>query len=187
MKLKNFTWAVLVGLLTTTSVWAVVGKPGLPLPADVEKGLNLNAIHAPKFGLGTQVTQKKVNVMKAVYNFAVLGGASGTTLILKDAAGGQAVLPANAIVTNILIDGITVPTAGTTTALVAIGVNSAADLRAATLFSTYTGLIGGIPQGGNTTAVKVTTSAKAVTATLTLGSLTAGKFNVFLEYYLSNL
>lgn len=157
---------------------------GLPQPAAVETMLNNSATHPAVAGLGTQVTQKKLNVLKAVYDYSKLGGTSGTVLTLKDAAGGDAVLPAGAIIWDGVIDTITALDSGGS-ATVSLGINTAVDLKAATAMASYTGRIATIPVGTAAAAVKVTTANSAVTATVGTASLTAGKFNVFLFYVLS--
>jgi hypothetical protein len=173
---------------------AYTGTPSVPLPILTEQRLNQSALHAPIVKLGSQVTQKKVNVMKAVLDVSVLSGgngiAEGEIVVLKDAAGGDAVLPKGAIVKQVIIDTITAFTAqnGTGTAQVRLGVETeaATDLKVATNASSYTGILAGTPVGTAASSVKVTSTNKAVVASLSGGSVTAGKYNIFIEYYLSN-
>lgn len=167
---------------TAQSALAVSGTPGVPLPADVEVLLNSNAVPPTMVALGSQVTQKKVNVLKAVYDYSKVGGASGTRK-LKDAAGGDAVLPKGAVVRQVLVDTVSALTSGGS-ATVAIGVNSTTDLKGALAYGSYTGILAGVPVGTAATAVKVTATS-AVTATIAVAPLTAGKINVFIEYLLS--
>jgi hypothetical protein len=174
-----------LSLVFASSSFAAIGTPGVPLPASVEFMLNSSAVNAPLAQLGTQVTQKKLNVMKAVYDRTVLTGASGAVTILKDAAGGQAVIPKNAIVKQVIIDAITTPTGGG--ASIALGLNSTDDLKAATAVASYSGIVAGTPVGTAATSLKVTSTAKAVTATISGGTVATGRLNVFIEYYLSNL
>lgn len=176
---------ILLLLLISLNAFAITGSEGLPLPAAVEAQLNTSAVHAPEVGLGTQVTQKKVNVMKAVYDFAKLGGSSGASVILKDAAGGQAVLPKKAIIVDCIIDVITnLTSSGTPT--VSVGVTTATDILGATTYSSITQRKACVPVGTAATSVKVGGAKAAVTATINTNDLTAGKFNVFLYYLLSD-
>lgn len=178
---------VLLLLLISLNAFATNGGlPGLPLPADVKQLLNQSAIHAPIAGLGTQVTEKKVNVMKAVYDFAKLGGSSGASVILKDASGGQAVLPAKAIVVDCLIDVITTPTASSGTPTISLGLTTSADIKASANYNTYTQRMACIPVGTAATVIKVGGGKSAVTATIGTNNLSAGKINVFLYYLLSD-
>lgn len=174
-----------LGLLLSGLVFASSGgSPGVPLPADVETTLNLSAIHASTVKLGSQVTQKKVNVMKAVYDFTKLGGSSGASAILRDASGGQAVLPAKAVVKDCLIDVLTPLTPAP--AEMSLGLTTVNDLKAALAVGSYTGRVACIPTGSAATMIKVGSTRSSVIASFTVGAVTAGKFNVFIEYYLSD-
>ncbi len=184
MKQLVTSLALILSLVLAPDAFAVAGKPGVPLPKNVEAMLNLGTTPPPIVKLGSQVTQKKVNVMKAVYDPLVLGGISGT-YVLRDAAGGQAVLPKAAVIKQVIIDTVTAVT-GTSSPTIALGINSTNDLKTATAIGSYTGVVAGIPVGTAATSVKVTSSDKAVTATTTGGVIQAGKLNVFLEYYLSD-
>lgn len=183
--MRNFcTTLLLMSTFIAATAFGATGAPGVPLPADVETKLNLSAVHAPLVKLGTQVTQKKVNVMKAVYDYSVLGGANGTTIVLRDAAGGQAVIPKNAIIKQVIVDTLASLTGSG--AIMSLGINTATDLKGATIVTVFSGVQAGTPVGTAATAVKVTSSNKAVAATVSGASVTAGKFNAFIEYYLSN-
>lgn len=163
----------------------VASTPGV-LPADAETVLNLSATAGPSVQLGSLVTQKKVNVLKAVYDFSVLGGTSGSTVILKDAAGGPAVLPAAAVIKQVMIDEVTNVT-GTGNAAIAFGVNTSSDLLASTAAASFSNRVAGIPVGTAATSVK-TLGQYAVVASFSgsTGNITAGKLNLFIEYYLSD-
>ncbi len=163
------------------------GSPATPLPLLVEQRLNNSALNAPIVKLGSQVTQKKVNVMKAIYDVAQLGGSSGTSYVLKDAAGGDAVLPVNAIVTNVLIDVRTGFTISSGAINLSLGLNAHNDLKDATASNLWTGLMAGTPIGTAATAFRVTQVNRTVTISLSgLSNVTAGKLNVYIEYYLGN-
>lgn len=138
---------------------------------------------APLEGLGTELNRCK-NVVKCVYDFAVLGGAIGDIPLLDD-EGNPAMIPAKAIVTNVLIDTLTAPLSGGA-ATVALKLVSAADLLGATAKASVTGMLDGIPVNTAATAVKNGASDSQVKATVGTAALTAGKLNVFVEYVQSN-
>lgn len=174
-------------------------------PQQVEKALNLGDIkHAP-LKLGGQVVRRSVRVFKGVYDFSLQGGAIGT-LSLLDAMQiyplSQPILLGNArtfpslylppgfIVLNCLIDVITAPTSGGSATLALSTGVTAADLKAATAISSYTGLLAAIPVNTAATAVKVplTTAQPGSIATIAIATaaLTGGKINVHLEGYLGD-
>lgn len=178
---------LLLSLLLTTQAFATSTsvKPGVLLPKDVEALLNNGSINAAGVLLGSQVTAKKLNVMKAVYDFAKLGGASGTSAILRDASGGIAVLPAKALIKRAVID-VQTPLAGTS-ASASIGIITSADIKASALATTYTGVVDTLYSGSVFGKVGATNVAPTISFIgIPAGSsVTAGKFNLFIEYYLS--
>lgn len=114
--------------------------------------------------------------VKATYDFTVHGGVIGdNTLDLK--------LPDNAIVYGGLIDVVTAPTSGGS-ATVALKIEGAADLLAATAIASVTGQLDTVPDGTATNAVKLT-EERTLTMTVATAALTAGKFNIFLNYFIS--
>ena len=116
-------------------------------------------------------------IAKATYDFSVHGGPVGDIeLDLK--------LPANAIVYQGLIDVVTAPTSGGS-ATVALKIEGAADLLAATAISSVTGQLDTIPDGAAANVVKTTTE-QTLTVTVATAALTAGKFHVYLFYFLSD-
>jgi hypothetical protein len=114
------------------------------------------------------------HLVVATYDFAKHGGAVGTVTL------DDAVLPDNAIITQVWIDVITAPTSGGA-ATIALTAQSAADLKAATAIASYTGVVAGVPVGTAATAIKLT-AERIVTATIATAALTAGKLKVFVEY-----
>lgn len=134
----------------------------------------------PLEGLGTELMKVK-NTLRCSYDFAVQGGAISAIKLL-DPAGNVATLPDKAVITQVYIDTITTPTsAGSAT--IAIGANTATDLKAATAIATYTGVIAGVPVGTGATMVKVT-AERQILATVAVDTLTAGKFDVYIDYVL---
>ncbi len=183
-KFRSLAVAALA-LLFTTQAFAVTysGTPGIPLPETVRQKLNTSPLHSYLVKMGDQVTTKKVNVLKATYDFADQGGNVGV-IKLKDASGGDAILPDNALVKFAWIDVLTAPLSGGTTTL-SLGVETATDIKGSTAKASFTGVLDGVPDGTATNKIK-TTGAHAVYLTVGTTTLTAGAFNVFIEYYLSD-
>ncbi|MDE2107304.1 MAG: hypothetical protein KGL39_59450, partial [Patescibacteria group bacterium] len=94
-------WVILAGLLISAQAFAVANTAGLPTEAQVEYLMNQG--FGGKVRLGSQITRKVKRVLKAKYDYAVNGGAIGT-IWLKDVDGKDAVLPANAVVTDVIVD-----------------------------------------------------------------------------------
>lgn len=139
----------------------------------------------PLPGMGT-IIHKTKNCMKALYDFSVLGGATGSLLLVDD-QGNPAILPLNAIVTNVVCIVLTaVTSAGSAT--VALGSNIAAattDLMAATAkASLASGFVAGVPVGTAATWVGPVTAqaGSQVQATIGTAALTAGKLEYIIEY-----
>lgn len=138
--------------------------------------------HTPIEDLGKLLNQKR-GLMKAVYDFSVLGGAVGT-LNLVDDNGDVILLPSKAIVTQVYCDVVTAMASAGGTGTIALGVNTTVDLLAAVDADTKSGVFAGIPIGTAGTMVKCT-AARHVQATIATEALTAGKLNVFVEFVLS--
>ena len=137
--------------------------------------------HAPVEGIGSAINANK-NLLKCVYDFDVLGGAVGT-VHLKDDQGNEALLPDGAVVTRAFIASVTDPTSGGL-ATVALKMLSAGDILAALAFDSITGLVECIQDG---TAAKMigpctADSGTPIQMSIAVAALTAGKFDVFLEY-----
>lgn len=147
---------------------------------------------SPLESLGSELNKTK-NCLKCVYDFAVLGGAIGTINLLDD-QGNPAILPFGAIVQRSYLSHITAcASGGAATVAVSTGLG-AADVLAATAVASMTGILDGISVGTAATfkGPVVTASQMSPNGILSGGSrasiavaafaLTAGKFNVFLEY-----
>lgn len=122
-----------------------------------------------------------LHVAMATYDFAVDGGAISAIDLGVD-------IPDNAIIVDSLVDVITTLTSATDAATIAIHTQSADDIVAAVAISAATdwdaGLHAGIPVGTAATAIKMT-AARAITATIAVEAVTAGKFIVFIYYIMS--
>lgn len=132
--------------------------------------------------LGFELHRTK-NIIKAVYDFSVDGGAV-SSINLKDEHGNLVILPVGAIVTQVILDVIT-PCTTSASGTLALTLQSARDLLGATAAASVTGILAGVPVSTAATCVKVATSAKQLKAVIETGALTAGKAYIFIEYMLS--
>lgn len=168
----------LLGLISSPT-WAA-----LPSAVTTEYLLNQGAPSAARdVQLGTQLTKLKTQLAKATYDFAKLGGSSTVHLTLRGTDNKSVAIPDNAIIKQVLIDVLTQPTPASAT--IALTADTLGDLKGATATATYTGLLAGVPIGSAATMFKVD-GASTVSMKVGGSSLTAGKFNVFIEYYLSD-
>lgn len=143
--------------------------------------------------LGTKVMRDQVHDLTLQYDFAKDTGAITTKKNLRfpaDSGGSpsssSAALPKGAIVIGCYIDVIT---AGTTSAsgTMALSTGQAAgDLKAALAAASYTGIVACIPVGTAATAIKLTADSVPYYAIAT-GALTAGKWNLHIQYVLSDM
>lgn len=143
--------------------------------------------------LGTKIVRDSVHVLIVQYDFAKLGGAVGVVNLRYPSTAGvpggaaSAILPKNAVITGCIIDVLTAPTSGSS-ATIAIGTGQAAnDLKTATAYGSYSGLVACVPVETAASAIKLTADR---TPTLTIAGiaapLTAGKINVLIKYMLSD-
>lgn len=139
--------------------------------------------HAPVDNLDVYLNQKR-GVVKCVYDFATLGGAVGD-LLMKDENGTIVVLPSKAIITQVYVDIITACVSTSNDGTIALKANSANDLLSAVDADTLSGVSAGVPTGSAATMVKLT-AARNITLSIAVHALTAGKFNVFVEFVLSD-
>lgn len=144
-----------------------------------------------KYQLGNKVMRDSPHELVVQYSFAIDGGAISTKTNLRIPAnqGGpqepKGTLPKGALITGCYIDVIT---AGTTSASGTIALSSgqaAGDLKAATAAASYTGIVACIPVGTAATAIKLTADSNPYYAIAT-GAITAGKFNLHIQYVLSD-
>lgn len=116
-----------------------------------------------------------------LYDFAKMGGAVGDIFLRGHS------LPKGAVVTNSYMDVLTAITSGTSTATVAVAVEGAGDVQAATLVSAAPWSTTGLkdttnPEPGVETGYIKTTTHRHPKVTVAVEALTAGKFYVVLEY-----
>lgn len=171
----------LVLTLCTQSAFADTRADALNAQAVLNRAVPNGAVAK----LGDKEVFKKENVMRATYDFAVLGGAVGAVTLRDAVTGGSAVLPKGALVRDCVIDVVTAPTSGGS-ATIALGTGQATtDLKAATAIATYTALLACVPVGTAATAIKLTAD-RTMSATIATAALTAGKFYVVVHYELSD-
>lgn len=138
-----------------------------------------------KYQLGSMVTYQKKWVLKGTYDYSVSGGAI-STINLKDQYSNTLTLPKGAIVSDCLLDFITAGASlGSATISVSTG-QSAADLKSALAVVSATGLVTCVPVGTAATSIKMTAD-RTPTISIATAALTAGKVNVLIEYWMSDL
>lgn len=142
--------------------------------------------------LGTKVMRDAVHDLVLQYSFAVDGGAitTGKNLRVPATSGSpgevSGKLPKGAIVVGCFID---VLTAGTTSAsgTMALTTGKAAnDIIGATAAASYTGIVACTPVGTAATVIKLTADVTPQFVIAT-GALTAGKWNIHIQYVLSDM
>jgi len=142
--------------------------------------------------VGTTIMRENVHEQVVQYSFALDGGAinsAGVKLRVPASHGGaaapSATLPKGAIVIGCYIDVITALTTSASGTM-ALGTGaSQTDILGATAASSYTGIVACTPTGTAASAIKL---AADVTPKFTIatGAITAGKFNLHIQYLLSD-
>lgn len=127
---------------------------------------------------------QKRGVLKCVYDFDDLGGAVGTIGLLDD-LGNKAILPDNAIITQVYVDILTAFTSTGNNGTIALTANSSGDLLAAVDADTLSGVSAGIPDGAAANMVKLT-AQRQITLAIATNAITAGAANFFVEFVLSD-
>jgi hypothetical protein len=119
-------------------------------------------------------------VWRGYYDFAVDGGATAAIVLRSD----DGPLPAGSVVVSGYLDVLTLFTTGTA-ATAAISVEAANDIQTATVVSgapfSTTGRKSITPAGTGATAIK-TTASRYPTITFAVGTVTAGKLELVLEF-----
>ena len=116
-----------------------------------------------------------------LYDFSVDGGGQGA-ITLKDLNGNAQTLPDNAVITEIVVEGITDNTSGGA-ATIALGyTGQAVAFLGATAFNNAMWNVNAVTVGAPTVAVGKTTAEVSVHATVADADLTAGKWAVHVSY-----
>lgn len=129
--------------------------------------------------LGTELSHKR-HVVCGRYDFATLGGTVGD-LALKDSDGNTIVIPSGAIITQVYINIVTACVSTSNDGTIALKANAANDLLSAVDADTLSGITSGVPTGSAATMVK-TTADRNITLSIAVHALTAGKFDVYVEF-----
>lgn len=127
------------------------------------------------------VTTVRERVVRGDYSFAVDGGAVGTIPLM-----GATLIPFGAIITRGFIEITTQLTSGGS-ATIALQVESAGDICAATAVASWTAgrknVLPAMTSGSVTASTSVkTTAARDISAVIATAALTAGVFKVVLYY-----
>lgn len=136
-----------------------------------------------KHQLGSRVVIGQAREAVLRYDFAKQGGAIGAISLVNE-AGKPWTLPKGAVVTGCVIDVATTPLGASSTISIGTGA-SAVDLKGATAIASYTGLVACVPVGTAATSIKLAADVLP-TITVAVGALTAGKFNVLVQYTISD-
>lgn len=160
----------------------------LPPLADVQYRLN-QGIMAPKDQIGTQVVLHKIQTLRCVYSYARQGGAV-STISLQTVDGAACSIPNKAIVLRSMIDIVTAVSYASNASVATIALSTgkaAGDLRAAANVAGFSAT-GFLTTKFDWTAASAVKMTAAVTPTVVIGSsvLLAGKFNVFIDYVISD-
>jgi hypothetical protein len=135
---------------------------------------------SPLEGLGDQLNNQ-LGMIVGSYDFAVQGGAALAVIPLLDVNTGLAIsLPVGTIITTSYVD-VQTPCVGAGSIALSTG-QTAADILAATAAASITGTIAGVSTGVVANFKKISTTPKTPIATLSVGTITAGKFLVFMEF-----
>lgn len=139
-----------------------------------------------QFGLGTEL-DRKVAAVRGRYDFSVQGGAVGSFNLLEDLDDTQSTItiPDNAIITFAMVDILTAMASAGGAGTIALSSEGAGDLLAAVDADTLSGLVAGIPVKSAATAIKMTAD-RTLAGAIAVEALTAGKFDLYVEFYLGN-
>lgn len=156
------------------------------ITAEEEFALNRMSGVARKYSLGTLI-HKTTNLAVGKYSFAVQGGAVGNINLLSDLndTNSTVTIPDNAVIKNVWVDVLTTPIGGTG-ASVKIELVNDADLVASTSVASFTGLLLGIPDHATAADWIKLSADKTLKLEAVSAALTAGKFNVYVEYVLGD-
>lgn len=184
--MKKFNALMLGLVLSMVSVSTSFAATGYPSAKEVRTLLNQPGWENYRRAVvGDQMTYKKTQVLRARYDYSVLGGSSQSSgLVLKDLDGKDAALPKGAIVSKALI--YITNSALPTSASIAVAAEAANDLKTATAASSYvTGFLASAVTGATVSQAFKLSNNKPVKAFITTAPLTAGKFDVYIEYYVT--
>lgn len=148
----------------------------------------LNKMNATFFRLKCgQLFDRSVNVVRGRYDFSVQGGAVGAINLLEDLDNLSSLitLPDNTLIKQVTVDILTAMVSAGGNGTIALDSEGAGDLLATVDADTLAGIVAGIPTGAAANMIKFT-AERTLTGTVATEDLTAGKFDVLVEYYLGN-
>jgi hypothetical protein len=188
--MKKFLFLLFTGFIcvSTQPVFAMSQADAYKAEFQFNKGAGISINK-----LGTKVIRDEVHDLVVQYDFSIDGGAvaSGgiklrSPLTQGSAGSVSATLPKGSVIIGCYVDVIT---AGTTSASGTMAISSgqgAGDLVTATAAASYTGIVACTPVGTAATAIKLTADSVPY-AVIATGALTAGKWNVHIQYVLSDM
>ncbi len=127
----------------------------------------------------------QLNAAKGLYDFSIHGGAV-STINLDDVTNefgttSNVVIPSGSIIWSGVVDTLT---QGATSAsgTFSLGLNTTTDLLGATAAASINNRVALVPVGTAASCVKLTAD-RTLTTSIATGAVTAGKFNVYLQYW----
>jgi len=159
------------------------------LPDATKYALDHSSGPALKYGLGTQLSNTR-NLAVGKYSYAVQGGAVGNISLLNDLNAGNVAsnyttIPDNAIIQNAWVDVLTQPTSSSAASIKVELVNDG-DILGSTAKASFTGMLQGIPDAATIGDWIKLSADKVLKIEVVTTALTAGKFNVYIEYILGD-
>ncbi len=180
--MKKFIISISLALFSAAVVFANV-------PLETEYQLNnWFGAQGAKVQLGTLI-QRTRNVVVGRYDYAKQGGSStGTIKLLTDLTNSRSyvTIPNNAIIQKVWVDRHTAIPQGAPVPTVSLGLVTPGDLLATTATNGIQDYASGVPNGATSTYFKVTGGATTAYMLVGVSGLSAGKFDVFIEYMLGN-
>lgn len=176
-------WVIGAALLAVVSFNASAELPDL---SKVRQVGNMTPVNGQAVQLGSWLADHSVHITKASYSVLKDGSVlAGTTLAMRGVDGKAAVVPSGAIIKNVWVD-VLIPLAGTSGVTAGIGVNAASDTWPSQPLANLGSAVA-VKSGQQSSVLPMKLTAKKnVSLAIGTGHLTTGKFNVLVEYYLSD-
>lgn len=133
--------------------------------------------------IGSWIVDAKKHILKATYSVSRDTGSVGTSVALKGVDGLRAVVPKNAVVTNAWVDVLGAPSPASGSTVLALHLQDNNDIIDPKPHASVTGILTG--KFSSVAPVKMR-SNRNVSVGVTGATLVNGKFNVFIEYLLSD-
>lgn len=133
--------------------------------------------------LGSWIVDHKIHTIKASYSVTRDGGLVGSSVALKGVDGLPAVIPAGAVLKGGIIDVIGAPSPASGTTILSLFAKEARDIMD---FKEHQNVTGIIPAKFASLAPVKLIADRNVSLGIAGATLVNGKFNVIIEYYLSD-